>query len=337
MVDWQRKDGVKRRDRPEKILAIWSESTIYGANQRATRGLGGRIYLFNRNHQPVKADGELIVYGFDDSKQDGESVEADRKYVITAQEFGNHFSASEFGPSYSVWIPWDQVGGQAESISVVPVFRASDGQAIVGEHSRNLLSGSDDSPAELAHKHRPPRDQRTNVQPVTYEDQFNPTGPEDDTVDQVNLKSSTIRLPASMRQRVLQPGNVAMRRPTSTPFPARRPFPDALDLDRDRHLPAAAITDDPTANPYPAQSTQQSIRHVPTPPQVPASRAVGQGRGQPGWQRDRVSSRPDPARLPGYRPTEQSDRWPNVTSGLSPRSTEAGTYIESQLPTGFAY
>ena len=75
------------------------------------------------SHQPVKAEGDLVVYAFDDSPPESEQVEANRKYVITAEDFESHFSPSEFGPSYSVWIPWDAVGGQAQSISVVPVFR----------------------------------------------------------------------------------------------------------------------------------------------------------------------------------------------------------------------
>ncbi len=76
MLTWNRKHGLKNREKPEKILAIWSESVVYGANQEPTRGLGGRIYLFNRSHQPVKSDGELVVYAFDDNQSEGQQVEA---------------------------------------------------------------------------------------------------------------------------------------------------------------------------------------------------------------------------------------------------------------------
>ncbi len=150
LLKWHRKEGTKELETPERIVAIWSESTIFGPNHQPTRGLGGRIYFYNRNHQPVKAQGQLVVYGFEDNEASADSdtselTKADRKFVFTEEEFANHYSPSEFGPSYSIWLPWDAVGGEKKAISVVPVFKTDEGLAIMGDHSRTLLPGKERS------------------------------------------------------------------------------------------------------------------------------------------------------------------------------------------------
>jgi hypothetical protein len=150
MLSWQRKEGEKTADDPSRMVVIWSESVIYGPGKKPTRGLGGRVYFYNRTHQPVKAEGEMTVFAYADQEAaakgadqgaDERAVNADRKYVFTSEEFKNHYSATEFGPSYSIWVPWDAVGGEQQAISLVPVFKTTAGEAIMGDHSRTLLAG----------------------------------------------------------------------------------------------------------------------------------------------------------------------------------------------------
>lgn len=146
ILSWQRKEGEKTADDPSRMVVIWSESVIYGPGKKPTRGLGGRVYFYNRTHQPVKAEGEMTVFAYADQEATGKdsdegAVNADRKYVFTAEEFKNHYSATEFGPSYSIWVPWDAVGGEQQAISLVPVFKTTAGEAIMGDHSRTLLAG----------------------------------------------------------------------------------------------------------------------------------------------------------------------------------------------------
>jgi hypothetical protein len=40
-----------------------------------------------------------------------------------------------------VWIPWEAVGGDQKSVSLVPVFTATSGQIVMGQQARNLLRG----------------------------------------------------------------------------------------------------------------------------------------------------------------------------------------------------
>ena len=66
----------------------------------------------------------------------------DRKFAFTPEQFTSHFSPTELGASYSVWIPWDEVGSEQLDISLVPIFTATSGQLIVGQSSKVLLPGA---------------------------------------------------------------------------------------------------------------------------------------------------------------------------------------------------
>ncbi len=94
LLTWNDQKETDPNQKPEKMVAIWSESIIYGPDSRPTRGLGGRIYFYNVEHQAVPVTGELTVYAYDDQKNE-DKTQPDRKYVISAEQFQEHHSPSE--------------------------------------------------------------------------------------------------------------------------------------------------------------------------------------------------------------------------------------------------
>lgn len=125
---------------PVRMAVIWKENVLRPEGKNAVKGFTGRIYFYSSDDQLAIADGELVVYGYDDSQLTKSDV-ADRKYVFPAEKFANHYSKSELGHSYSIWIPWEEYGGQRKSISLVPVFKTADGQFIHGSTNRLSLTG----------------------------------------------------------------------------------------------------------------------------------------------------------------------------------------------------
>lgn len=124
---------------PEKMLTIWKDSIRSVPGQPAKRGFGGRIYLYDANQVPIRAEGEFVVYGFDDSNKNREGSKADRKIVLENSTFQRLYSESPLGDSYSVWIDWDDVGGPDKSVTLVPFFRTPDGKIIrAGQAIYNL-------------------------------------------------------------------------------------------------------------------------------------------------------------------------------------------------------
>ncbi len=131
---------------PHRMAAIWKETVVSARpGHKGTRGFGGRVYFYGASNEPVRVDGELVVYAFDDSKTNSENPARvpDRKYVFRASDFQKHFSQTNIGASYSVWIPWDEIGGQLTTVSLLPVFKPVDGTVIQAGQSIAILPGKE--------------------------------------------------------------------------------------------------------------------------------------------------------------------------------------------------
>jgi len=158
--------------KPVRLAAMWSPAVLNTAGKKPTRGFGGRIYFYDADNKAVPVEGQLVVYGYNDSNsplngRPADSKSPDRKYAFTPEQFTQHFSATDLGASYSVWIPWDEVGGPQLDISLVPIFTATSGQLVVGQPSRNLLPGptTENNPTKIEHFSLPPGVQPPGILP----------------------------------------------------------------------------------------------------------------------------------------------------------------------------
>jgi hypothetical protein len=125
---------------PVKMAAIWSPAVYNQAGQGSTRGLGGRLYFYDARNQPVPVEGQLVIYAYNDTAG-GDNKPPEKKFAFTPEQFTQHYSPTELGASYSVWIPWDAVGQPQAELTLVPIFTSSSGQLVIGETSHNLLPG----------------------------------------------------------------------------------------------------------------------------------------------------------------------------------------------------
>jgi hypothetical protein len=129
---------------PQSLHVTWAHDTLTLPGKPATRGFGGRFYFYNEKTQAIPVDGDLVVYGFDDTNvQHGkEDLEhADKRFRFTAEQFTTHFSESELGASYSVWIPWDEASGPQRKIMLIPTFVTKDGRLVRGAAAKLNLPG----------------------------------------------------------------------------------------------------------------------------------------------------------------------------------------------------
>ena len=62
-----KKDKSEEPEPPQTMAAIWKDSVFEKPGSVSVRGFGARIFFYDEDNQAVKADGELLVYGFDDS------------------------------------------------------------------------------------------------------------------------------------------------------------------------------------------------------------------------------------------------------------------------------
>jgi hypothetical protein len=126
---------------PHRIAAMWTDTVLSKANEPPVRGFGGRLYFYDQNDKAVKVDGSLVVYAFDETGRDPSNARPDRKFVFPKEHFSKHYSKSSLGHSYSVWIPWDKVGGEQKEISLIVRFLPDAGAPVVGQMTKHLLPG----------------------------------------------------------------------------------------------------------------------------------------------------------------------------------------------------
>ncbi len=139
--------GDDKPGKPERVVAMWTDTVLTRSDTPPVRGFGGRLMFYEgKKESPIKVEGTLVVYAFDENGRDPGSARPDRKYIVTQQQLPAHYSKSKIGHSYSVWIPWDEVGGVQKEISLIVRFEPKNGAAIVGEQRRLLLPGKPPRP-----------------------------------------------------------------------------------------------------------------------------------------------------------------------------------------------
>lgn len=127
---------------PDRMLPIWTDTVLHQPAQPAVRGFGGRLYFYrDQKDNPIKVEGSLTVYVFDGDKASSTQAVPLKKFVITPEQLASHHSTTSLGDSYSVWIPWDLVGGPNRTLSLVARFDGRNGGTVLSEPATKLLPG----------------------------------------------------------------------------------------------------------------------------------------------------------------------------------------------------
>lgn len=171
--EWNRRSkeflfGKDAPEVPDRMMVIWTDTVLHQPQQPGVRGFGGRVYFFKgTGTTPIEVDGGLAVYAFDASGNSALSSKPERKFVFTADQFAEFLSHTDMGPSYSVWVPWDQVGGVSKQLSLVTRFEGRQGGVVISDPTVKLLPGLDppsSTKPPLAHTPQPPAQQSLNIQ-----------------------------------------------------------------------------------------------------------------------------------------------------------------------------
>ncbi len=203
--DWLGREKEIEYTIPSKVVAIWSNSVFNEAGKAPVRGLGGRVYFYNAEHHPVRVDGKLSVFLYDDTDAEPNenlNQKATKVEHFTAEQVRSNYSPSEFGSSYSFWVPWDSVDGERKQLSVIPVFTDATGHMLVGEQARHLLPGSE--PVKVTDENGQEVIQASFVEHSTKTVQVRngDVNRGESESGGVLGKSSTIKLPNSMQERL---------------------------------------------------------------------------------------------------------------------------------------
>jgi hypothetical protein len=127
---------------PNHVVAVWSDAILHHAGKPSVRGFGGRLMFYAEDpEQPVKVDGQLTVYAFDDEDPDPDNPTPEKKFLFPTDSFPEHYSESSLGPSYSFWLPWNEIGGFQRRLSLVARFQDASGRIVMSKLAHVTLPG----------------------------------------------------------------------------------------------------------------------------------------------------------------------------------------------------
>jgi hypothetical protein len=203
---WKWPGSEAKAKLPETVMPIWTDTVLHQPGQPGVRGFGGRVYFYaDKNGDPIKVDGALTVYVFDGDAQDANSHKPLRKFVITADQLASHHSKSDLGDSYSIWLPWDKVGGPSQSLSLICRFDGREGGTAISDAASKLLPGETNDEVIVTKESKSAVQQVAFAEPAGDEsdDELdNPAGESDSGARQGQLKSYSLALPPSFQRHI---------------------------------------------------------------------------------------------------------------------------------------
>ena len=128
---------------PKGVAVVWTDAVFQKEASQPTRGFGGMVTFYGTDRKkPIRVDGQLTVYGYDDMSADEEDPVPDRKYVFKPEQLAKHYGEGPLGPSYSIWIPWDAAGGPRKAIGLIARFDSKEGTTVMSKPTHNVLEGA---------------------------------------------------------------------------------------------------------------------------------------------------------------------------------------------------
>lgn len=141
-MPWESDEKEIREGTPVRMMSSWVDTVKHTQGELPKRGFGGRILFYDdKSNDSIKVEGEMVVYAFDESERDPIDNRPTRRFVFPAEQVALHMSESALGPSYSFFLPWDEVGGPQTEISLICRFKPAAGTIVVSEQTRHLLPG----------------------------------------------------------------------------------------------------------------------------------------------------------------------------------------------------
>ena len=124
------------------VVATWEPAMSNGDNPM--RGFGGRIYFYDQEkNRPIKVDGTVIVYIFDEDGRVPGDAKPNEGLVFDEKTLKKLYSKSKIGHSYSLWVPLDEAGAErpARKVSLIVRYIPKKGATQVSSQATVYLPG----------------------------------------------------------------------------------------------------------------------------------------------------------------------------------------------------
>ncbi|MBW3542489.1 MAG: hypothetical protein KY476_19680 [Planctomycetes bacterium] len=140
----------------QRVVCIWEASEGRGVDGLPARGFAGQILFFTRtNSAPVRVEGDVRVYVFDDQGTPEEQKRPIHQYDFLhgedADSWNRHLAVGALGPAYYVFIPYPRKGGHQARCALQVRLVPREGQPAFSDMISVVLpgyEGGNSSPAQ---------------------------------------------------------------------------------------------------------------------------------------------------------------------------------------------
>ncbi|MEM6330549.1 MAG: hypothetical protein AAF790_09905 [Planctomycetota bacterium] len=219
-VPWKA-DKPPQPGTPSRIAATWTDAVRQQPGKGAERGFGGRLYFYGaKDVEPIAVEGQLVVYAFDETGREPTDNRPSRRFVFPAEQFVKHQSESEFGVSYSVWLPWGDVNGPTADVSLIARFEPlTGGSLVVSEQATSRLPGLLGEPLGVSRTSVERSELKPAIQQASHQQGPGPAAGRDGAIPPAEpsgrrMETTSIQLPGS------RGGRPAWQAEVSYPAPA---------------------------------------------------------------------------------------------------------------------
>jgi len=138
-----------------EVLCVWEAAEGRGTDNLPCRGFGGQILCFASGYkEPVKVQGDVRVYVFDDHGVSGDSSLPIHQFDFTAEAWNTFLKPSSLGASYQLFVPYTRKGLDSASCTLRVRLSPEGGTPIYSRLATVALTGHASDKRKLASEER---------------------------------------------------------------------------------------------------------------------------------------------------------------------------------------
>lgn len=113
------RDAAEHTSHVSEVVCLWEAAEGVGLDGLPCRGFAGQILFFAQGRaEPVRIDGDVRVYVFDDHGTIKEQSRPLHEFDFPAEAWNTYLRKTNLGPAYQVFIPYTRKGGRLASCAL---------------------------------------------------------------------------------------------------------------------------------------------------------------------------------------------------------------------------
>jgi hypothetical protein len=128
-------------DNVGRIVTLWESSSGSDMEGMPTRGFAGQIMFFNHEDSPVKVDGRVVIYEYDQYDEADEDPQPIHSFSFEPDAWNVHCSEGTLGHTYSVFIPYMKKHKDNVTCGLRVEFYCADGRMVSSDITSVMLVG----------------------------------------------------------------------------------------------------------------------------------------------------------------------------------------------------